>query len=715
MFNTLSFVGLYVNRTEVILLKRRTRMETRTNHRKRVRHTWLAGATGILLLLPAMDCLAVDPMVWTLSPLQDTCGTVTLEGFLLDDGGAPCRVCFTYCDDLTPPFRCYPGYATAWQEGYTTGATFTATIAVAPGQHLEFQAEADNGVDRSSGNVCTFDVPHGTVVPNLANMTRAEAQTALEAVGLVLGTASGDPLGRVANQDPRAGGEACPGSAVAITLTRRQATVPDVIDMSEADARAVLEAAGFLVKVWAGPSDKDEGMVFKQEPVGGTVVLEGSEVELTISQGDGDDVVVITIPGLLAHWPMNENGGTRAADVAGGFHGTITGDVAWTEGQNGSALQFPGVQGSSVDVGTVPLNIGSNFTLACWIKIPEVFTWHDILAKGPKNAGHYELYVNGGGVKGEAAAYIPDLGDFGSGIRVDDDTWHHLAWTYDGSTLACYVDGGATGVKMWVVPGRSVVAEREQFRIGSLADGTNPFGGAIDDVRIYDYALSVDQIVTVMTPAVSGLMAYWPLDENTGRVVADVAGGFHGTLAGSVAWTEGQIGSALGFPGFQANNVHVPNAALNLGSDFTLACWIKIPEVFTWHDILAKGPKDTGHYELYVSGVRVKGEAAAYFPDLGDFWSGIRVDDDAWHHLAWTYDGSAMTCYVDGGATGTRTWPVPGGSVTAEREQFRIGSLVDGTNPFGGAIDDVRIYNRALAAEEVLVLLSVGQERPEVE
>ncbi|MBL7187566.1 MAG: discoidin domain-containing protein [Phycisphaerae bacterium] len=207
---------------------------------------------------------------------------------------------------------------------------------------------------------------------------------------------------------------------------------------------------------------------------------------------------------LIAHWPMDEGAGAIVADVSGGYDGSIEGNVVWTEGKIGSALKFPGVQGNNVNVGNVAINIGSNFTLACWIKISEVSSFHDILAKGPKDPGHYELYLNGSGtggggrLKGGAAAYIPDLGDFWSSIKVDDDTWHHIAWTYDGTTVTCYVDGGDTGIKTWAVPGRSVVAESEEFRIGSLASSANPFGGTIDDVRIYDTALPAEEIQQAM-------------------------------------------------------------------------------------------------------------------------------------------------------------------------------------------------------------------------
>ena len=207
---------------------------------------------------------------------------------------------------------------------------------------------------------------------------------------------------------------------------------------------------------------------------------------------------------LIAYWPMDEGSGVTVTDEVGGFNGTIAGTVQWVAGMFGSGILFPGTQGNNVNCGSIDLNIGSNFTLACWIKMPDCADrFHDIFAKGPKAAGHFELYINGSGagggdrLRGDASAYIPDLGDFWSNIKVDDDTWHHIAWTYNGSAVVCYVDGGSTGQKTWARSG-SVVSTTGEFRIGSLADQSNPFGGTVDEVAIFDSALTVEEVQAIM-------------------------------------------------------------------------------------------------------------------------------------------------------------------------------------------------------------------------
>ncbi|GEM_PF-1204594 len=205
--------------------------------------------------------------------------------------------------------------------------------------------------------------------------------------------------------------------------------------------------------------------------------------------------------GLLARWPLDEGTGIVVGDEVSGYHGVLVGDPGPTWGQghegDGTALGFDGQAGEYVDFGNVDINLGSDFTLACWVNAPPAALgrYGVLLAKGPKNAGHYELYLNGstggGRTNGGAAMYVPDLGDFWSGYVVPDGNWHHLAWTYDGASVNLYADGHVC--RTFRASGE-VAPESAPFKIGALADGGLPFLGSLDDVRIYAAALSPTQV-----------------------------------------------------------------------------------------------------------------------------------------------------------------------------------------------------------------------------
>ena len=205
--------------------------------------------------------------------------------------------------------------------------------------------------------------------------------------------------------------------------------------------------------------------------------------------------------GLVARWPLDEGTGIVAGDEVGGYHGVLVGDPGpiWVQGyeDEGTALRFDGQSRNYVDFGDVDINLGSNFTLACWVNAPPAALgrYGVFLAKGPKNTGHYELYLNGstggGRTNGGAAMYVPDLGDFWSGYVVPDGTWHHLAWTYDGASVNFYAEGQLH--RTFRASGE-VTPETELLKIGALIDGGFPFLGSLDDVRIYATALSAAQV-----------------------------------------------------------------------------------------------------------------------------------------------------------------------------------------------------------------------------
>jgi len=211
--------------------------------------------------------------------------------------------------------------------------------------------------------------------------------------------------------------------------------------------------------------------------------------------------------GLIAHYPFNGN----ANDASGnGNHGTVNGATLTEDrfGNADSAYKFDG-QDDYIDLGQVKTNISSKFSISAEIKAPlDRSAFRVVLSKGLKSRSHFEVYIEKSRtsryIPGEFRFYSPNLqgtgasgtviGDFGSGKVVDDDTFHHLVVTYNGSTTTFYLDGfkvykeSTTGV---------YVDETAQFFIGRqthTAHGKMSFKGVIDEVRIYNRALSENEI-----------------------------------------------------------------------------------------------------------------------------------------------------------------------------------------------------------------------------
>jgi hypothetical protein len=195
----------------------------------------------------------------------------------------------------------------------------------------------------------------------------------------------------------------------------------------------------------------------------------------------------------VAAYGFEEGSGTVVNDASGnGNNGTISGATWTTSGKYGNALSFNGTN-ALVSVNNAPsLQLTSAMTLEAWVYPTTVNSlWRDVIYKGNDN-----YYLEGTSNNSSRPAMGGTFGTplYGTGA-LTANTWTHLAATYDGATMQLYVNGVQ-------------VASRAQT--GAIATSTNPlqiggdsfygqyFAGRIDEVRIYNRALSVAEIQTDM-------------------------------------------------------------------------------------------------------------------------------------------------------------------------------------------------------------------------
>jgi hypothetical protein len=136
----------------------------------------------------------------------------------------------------------------------------------------------------------------------------------------------------------------------------------------------------------------------------------------------------------------------------------------------------------------------------------------------------------------DSESYISD-GFFGlDGGPVADRTWHHLAFVVDFSGGYIYVDGALRGSAGWEGNAQAPVVNTPLL-LGSLRTTSGFFAGMLDEVTVWNTALSQPQIQVIMTAPLtgheSGLVAYYRFNEGTGTITADSAPAF-GNSAGSL-------------------------------------------------------------------------------------------------------------------------------------------------------------------------------------
>jgi hypothetical protein len=219
----------------------------------------------------------------------------------------------------------------------------------------------------------------------------------------------------------------------------------------------------------------------------------------------------------------------------------------------------------------------------------------------------------------------------------------------------------------------------------------------------------------VEDPITDGLVAHWKLDEGEGTTAYDSAGTNHGTLVNGPVWTSGQIAGALDFDGL--------NDYVNLGNDsslkpplpVTLSAWINMsdPDEPIQDDIILLDTLDgyNRYYGIWL--IHGGGIIDTGYGDGGIAGQGSRrnkhttaiLDENNWYHVAAVIKGPTdMNVYLDAVDVGG-TYQGTGGSLVYSNGNGTIGARQNDRAGaeyfFDGRIDDVRVYNRVLSAEEV--------------
>ena len=472
--------------------------------------------------------------------------------------------------------------------------------------------------------------------------------------------------------------------------------------------------------------------------------------------------------GLVGWWTMDGADTAWSSPSAGveydksgnGNTGTLTSFVRATSiaiGKIGQALSFDGGN-SYIKTTTLDgyLNSKSAGAISLWFKNdgqtinrPEIAGWwlsdnfridfNDTGAPG----GNVEFYYSTSGGHDQTLT---------SSSAYADNKWHHAVATYDSlGSAAFYIDGGLISSRA----ANGAIVSGDRFCIG-MACGTAgniglPFKGSVDDVRIYNRALSAAEVqqlynigagTHVNTSSAnlqngstinSGLVGYWTFDGATINWATGIAKDLSGqgndgqliNMSTTTSPTIGKLGQALRVDG-NTNYVSpgdVASLSFDRTSPFSVSAWVKTTSS-TRGSVVSKMKEANGWDALYIN------SSTQIMTFLSNTWNtnafravgnlSQSVTNGKWHHLVMTYDGSSQNSgvkiYSDGSLasmdyTGENSLS---GSILEPGTSVRIGArtAADGVSiyvPFNGTIDDVRIYNRALSAAEVQQLYLMGK------
>ena len=225
--------------------------------------------------------------------------------------------------------------------------------------------------------------------------------------------------------------------------------------------------------------------------------------------------------GMVSYWTFDETSGTTAYDVFGGNNGQLANGPVWTTGKVDGALSFDGVNDYVSVPHTSSISL-KQLSVEFWAKPsapPSGSSWvaQMFMVKGLDNDENYELgyylgfilfkftpgteLVSGGSAGGTRYLTVPVYRTFEPG------KWYHIVGTFDGIEGRYYVNGAEFGYLK--ISGGEIVENDQPLIIGSEVgmDGMMPryFPGIIDEVAIYNRALSAEEILQHYQDGLQGL------------------------------------------------------------------------------------------------------------------------------------------------------------------------------------------------------------------
>jgi hypothetical protein len=291
------------------------------------------------------------------------------------------------------------------------------------------------------------------------------------------------------------------------------------------------------------------------------------------------------------------------------------------------------------------------------------------------------------------------------------NVWTHLAGVFDATSgqLRLYVNGVLQGTGSrtanWNATG-AVQAAR------ALSGGvyTDYFPGRLDDVQVFDHALAADDVLAVYggKPALR-----WEFEDGAGTTTADSSGSANsGNLLGSPVWTtSGHTAKAITFDGVD-DRVSTTTPPIRTDLGFTVSAWAYLASTGDYRTVVSQDGTNIGGFFLEYDAVVSRWAMSMYTSDstgatLHQATSTAAPTLNTWTHLVGVYDATAgkLRLYVNGALQGTvahsAAWNATG--------TFAVGrSRWGGVNGsfFSGRIDEPRVYQRALGADEIADLSS---------
>ena len=432
--------------------------------------------------------------------------------------------------------------------------------------------------------------------------------------------------------------------------------------------------------------------------------------------------------GPFAYWKLDDGAGPTAVDSVGSNDGTLTSGPTWVVGTLDGALDFDGVD-DYVDAGTFDVT-GSGLTMLGWFNAETISTndprivskangtsvsdaWWQLSTSTSGSNRYLRMRVKAGGVTTTFAD---------SSVNLIAGQWYFAVSTYDAATgdMKLYLNGTQIASGSHGVGGPVDSNPTVPVAIGANGTAERFFDGVLDDVRVYDRALTATEIADLYPASLNGPGAHWKLDDGVGLTALDSAENNDGTLVGGPIWVTGTLDGALDFDGI---NDYVDAGTFDVvGSGLTMMGWFNAETISTNDPRIVSKANGTSVSDAWwqlstsTSGsnryLRMRVKAGGVTTTFAD--SSVNLIAGQWYFAAATYDSGTgdMRLYLDGTLVANGSHAV-GGAVNANPfVPVAVGANGTPERFFDGVLDDVRVSDRAFSAAEIAALYASGGGGP---
>ena len=407
--------------------------------------------------------------------------------------------------------------------------------------------------------------------------------------------------------------------------------------------------------------------------------------------------------GLTAYYPFNGN----SNDLSGnGYDGTANGNIQLAQDRFGnvnSSYEFDGID----DYISLPdIQYSTSITISLWLKPNS--NWNsttgrkDIIYKSDNTTQTVEYAINYDDYDGKLGFFIEDGIFITSSINLFQNQWYLIVGTYDhvSGVGKLFCNNSLIGMSN---NSNSPMDCDEYFTVGQRPDGNFKIDGCLDDLRLYNRAISESEISELYHsnswPTLeTGLVAYYPFNGN----INDESGNSNDCINNGAYLIHDRFGNANSAYYFDGVDDYILSGFEPSGLNSLSACgWIKQENVSELYARIFGVQTSSGRFHAMINPENQKVTTEIRIEGVtSQFNSNDSIAENQWYFLCSIYDNMSLKIYLNGSESGAIDVT---GFIDEIGQNVAIGCDYGSSalHFFNGIIDDIRFYNRALTQSEI--------------